>query len=372
MVLVVVSCGGSSDGADVGTGASSEQAQAQQIQPGPLAGEVVVGEDSAWVVSSQGGPDAEIDLWRLEPGTPDPEHVGTVPPLQGASTAATADGLDLAGWRCAEGAGGEMSSCDAAVAELVRVGPSGEVVDEVVLADKAGPLDPSDSAAIVGTTAGSTWVAVEESIVEVGASGEVLATVPTSWGENCVIDDRLYGLVDPDVPTGGSPGAIVTDGGQAGDVTSFQVLELAGGSTGWRPVPGTASKDFDEGEPVAGFCSDGQFVVTTPAGDLVATWRPDTDWSEVATGVDNPPAAAVEGESAQGSFVVLNNGSVVERASDGDYEPTDLDLPAPSGFDPRSGPVVVSADASDSLVAACVTWPETPETATTTCDLTRR
>jgi hypothetical protein len=266
-----------------------------------------------------------------------------------------------------------MPGCDAAVAELVRVGPSGEVVDEVVLADKAGPLDPSDSAAIVGTTAGSTWVAVEESIVEVGAAGDVLATVATSWGENCIIDDRLYGLVDPDVPTSGSQGAIVTDGGEAGrGVTSFQVLEHPGGSIGWRPVPGTAAKDFDEGGPVAGFCSDGDFVVTTPAGDLVATWRPDAGWSEVAAGVDQPPAAAVEGESAQGSFVVLDDGSVFERASDGDCEPTDRDLPAPSGFDSRSGPVVVSADASDSLVAACVTWPETPETATTTCDLTRR
>jgi hypothetical protein len=259
------------------------------------------------------------------------------------------------------------------------VDAAGEVTDEVTLMEKDGPLDPSDSVAIVGTTAGSTWVAVDESIVEVAASGEVWATVPTSSGEHCVIGDRLYGLVDPNVPTSGSSeGPIVIDSQQAADVApSFQVQEHSGVDAGvWQSVAGGESGDFDPGGALAGFCSDGRFDVMTPGGDLVATWTPDAGWVRVAAGADLPAAADVEGESAEGTFVRLDDGAVVEREGDGDYGPTGLDLPAPAGFDPASGPVVLSADASGSLVAACVTWPETPgaseSAATTTCDLTRR
>jgi hypothetical protein len=379
LAAVVSSCGGSSDEADVDAGASF-----QQTEPGLPVGEVLVGEDTAWVVGSQGDTADDIDIWRLEPGTAEPELVGTVEPLQGASHAvapvdgaAGGEGVELAGWSCVDG---ELADCDAGVAELVRVDAAGDVTDEVTLAEKDGPLDPSDSVAIVGTTAASTWVAVDESVVEVGASdsasdsasGEVLATVPSSWGEHCVIGDRLYGLVDPNVP---APGAVVTDSQQATDVVpSFQVKEPAdvADSGDWEVVAGGASGDFEPGEALVGFCGDGRFEVTTPDGDLVATWTPDAGWVRAAASADQPAEADVEGESAEGTFVVLDDGAVVERAGDGDYEPTGLDLPAPAGFDPASGPVVVSADASDSLVAACVTWPETPETATTTCDLTRR
>jgi hypothetical protein len=384
LVGVVASCGGgSADRADVDAGIGSS-ASFGQAEPGSPVGEVLVGEDAAWIVGSGGGDDSadEIDIWRLAPGTAEPELVGSVPALQGASHAVAVEGVDgpggveLAGWSCDDGEPAETAGCDAAVAELVRVDAAGEVIDEVTLSEKDGPLDPSDSVAIVGTTAGATWVAVDESIVEVGASGEVLATVPTSWGEHCVIGDRLYGLVDPNAPTtgGSSEGAIVTDSRQAAAVvSSFQVEEHADIDAGdWQPVAGGASGDFEPGEVLAGFCGDGRFDVTTPGGDLVATWTPGAGWARVAASADRPAAADVEGESAEGGFVVLDDGAVVERESDGAYEPTGLDLRAPADFDPTSGPVVLSADASDRLVAACVTWPESPETAITTCDLTRR
>jgi hypothetical protein len=331
----------------------------------------VVGDDQVWVVGGAGDRYAATDLWRLDLDSPVPEHIGTAEPLQGASHRATAEGLELAGWRCGEG---EMPGCAASVAELIRLDAAGEVTDRVTLAEKPGPLDPSDSVAIVGGTSRSTWIAVQGSVVEVSDGGDLAATIETSGGEHCVIDDRLYGLVDPEASPAASTMETAPDGSRrAGIVSSFEVLEPA---DGWEAVAGGGPEDLSHTEPLTGFCGPGQFEVTTPGGTLVAVWRPGDGWSRVRPPAAGRPAsevvAAVDAGSPLGEFARLPDGTVVERTSDGAYEPTDLDLQAPSSFDPQSGPVVVSADSSDSLVAACVTWPVTTETATTSCDVARR
>jgi hypothetical protein len=316
---------------------------------------------------AQGDRYSATDLWRLDPDSPEsgsasePQHVGTAVALQGAGHRATADGLELAGWRCD---GGEMPDCDTSVAELVRLDAAGEETGRVTLAEKPGPLDPSDGVAIVGGTSRSTWLAVQGSLVEVSDRGEAVSTVVSSGGEHCVIGDRLYALVEPDARVG----ATVTAPGRRGTVSRFEVREPTGG---WRAVPGGGPEALTNAEPLTGFCGDGRFEVTTPGGTLVATWDPGDGWSRVRTAAGGPTAGVVEA-SPLGDFARLGDGTVVERTSTGAYARTGLEVEPPPTFDPAAGPAVVSADSSDTLVAACVTWPETTETATTTCDVARR
>jgi hypothetical protein len=336
----------------------------RSADPGQPAGEVVVGEDQAWLISSPGDRYSDLEVWRLDLETATPERVGTVDALLGPSSKATSSGLDIAGWRCADG---EMPRCATSIVELDRLDSSGEVVDQVTLVERPGPLGSGEGAAIVGTTADSTWVAAEGSIIEVGDSGEVLSTVPTSHGEECVIEDRLYGLVDPNSTLPAPDVVTLPEDPEDTDVlNAFSVVEPA---DGWRPVAGGGFEDSSRAEPLLGFCGKGQFEVMTPAGDLVATWRPGDGWSR-REAVDEPVDS--EGRSAKGDFVRLRDGSVLERTGDGTYQPTPLRLPTPSTFDPASGPVTISADSSEHLVAACVTWPESVESATTSCDVARR
>jgi hypothetical protein len=358
LAFAVAACGGGAGGS--GSRAGDVEAGFGAGEPGVPAGDVVVGDDQAWVVGRQGDRYSAVELWRLDPDTAAPEHLGTATALQGASQEATGDGLELAGWRCD---GGDMPDCDTSVAELVRLDDAGEETDRVTLTEKPGPLDPSDGVAIVGRTSGSTWVAVQGSLVEVSAGGDVVSTVETSLGEHCVIGDRLYALVEPDSPE--SPDAV----GSSGSSSSFEVRENA---DGWQAVARGGPEALDNAEPLSGFCGDGQFEVTTPGGTLVAVWRPGGGWSRVRAAAGRPAAGAIEAGSPVGDFAKLRDGRVVERTRSGGYTPTGLDLEPPAAFDPAAGPVAVSADSSDTLVAACVTWPATTDTATTTCDVARR
>jgi hypothetical protein len=348
LVLVVAGCGGgSADSTKADAGGSLRSSD-----PGQPVGEVVVGEDRAWLISNPGDRYSDLDVWRLDLETATPERVRTVSALLGASSRATSNGLDIAGWRCAEG---EMPRCATSIVELVRLDSSGEVVDQITLVERPGPLGSGEGATIVGATGRSTWVAADGSVVEVADSGEVLSTVPTSHGEECVIEDRLYGLVDPNRTA------------PALDGVTFSVVEHA---EGWRPVSGGGFDDPSRSEPLLGFCGSGRFEVMTPAGDLVATWRPGDGWAR--RGAIDELVDAAEGRSVRGGFVRLRDGTVLERTGDGTYEPTPLRLPTSSTFDPAGGPVAMSADSSEHLVAACVTWPESVESATTSCDVSRR
>lgn len=334
---------------------------------GEPVGEVIAGADGAWFISQASDRSSDIHVWRRSVGANDPGLSAEVPGLQGADVVAVPGGLEIAGWRCA---GDDRSDCSRSLASLVRLDDTGKPLGDVLLIEKDEPLAPSDSVAVVGATSAMTWIAVHGSVVGVDRAGDVTETLPSSFGEHCVVNDTLYGLVDPSVSQAPvDEPVIIGDEESTSAPTTFRVLSYS--ADRWQRAEEGADIELPGGHLFTGRCAGDRFEISTFDGLLAAVWTED-GWSSLQPGPrpdDLQPVAV----SADDRFVLLSDGAVSERTSDGTYEATSLTLPVSRPENAVEGaPVVLEADASGSVVAGCVSWLDDDNSFIPTCDLAAR